>query len=50
VIIKVMDKLVPYLHPSRLEKGCDHLMKHIVKKWSKEHMVDDITYVAILLD
>ena len=47
---QVIDKLTPYAHPSKLEKGCDALMKELLKRWSKENMVDDITFIVILLD
>lgn len=49
-LTKVIDKLLPYAHSTKLEKGCDFLMKELLKRWSKESMVDDITFIAILFD
>ena len=47
---KVINILLPYMNSTKLEKGCDILMKETLKRWSKESMVDDITFIAILLD
>lgn len=49
-IIQVINILLPYSNVNKLERGCDVLMKEVLKKWSKESMVDDITFIAILLE